>query len=463
MSVSEPMPPKSTIDPTAGARMAALKRYNILDTERDAVFDGIAELAAALLDAPIAVVNFIADDRQWFKAEIGIGQRELPLEVSICRFALPERGIFVVPDLMCDDRFSGNPLVAVAEGLRFYAGTVLESQGVPIGTVCVLDNKPRVHGITDAQRRGLAALAVQAMAALERSAAAGRDRFKLSLSEALLARDDADEMMSVAARMIGEYLGVAQVGFGIVEDTQDYATVRQDWNDGRMPSITGRRRLDDFGIDRVALLRAGRTLVIDDIHVEDHGNRAVAVAPYELAVRSVLTVPLVRDGALAAVLFVHHPDARAWGDDEVALVEDCAGRLWSAVMRARADARVRAQADELASIFAAAPVGLCVLDLELRYVRMNERLAEFSGVSAANYIGKTPEETLPQFEGQGAPILQRVLAGESVMGAEYVGEVPGRPGAIRAWRANLVPLRNGDEIIGIAVAADEITDEKEAA
>ena len=73
MSVSEPMPPKSTVDPTAAARMAALRRYNILDTERDAVFDGIAELAAAVLDAPIAVVNFIADDRQWFKAEIGIG------------------------------------------------------------------------------------------------------------------------------------------------------------------------------------------------------------------------------------------------------------------------------------------------------------------------------------------------------------------------------------------------------
>ena len=460
------LPQQQTVaaDTRAAARMAALKRYNILDTERDAVFDGIAELAATLLDAPIAVVNFIADDRQWFKAEIGIGQRELPLDVSICRVALPERGIFVVPDLTRDERFSGNPLVTVAEGLRFYAGAVLEAEGVPIGTVCVLDNSPRIDGISDAQRRGLEALSVQAMAALERSAAAARDRFKLSLSEALLEHDDADDMMSVAARMIGEHLGISQVGFGMVDSAGDHATVGQAWTDGRMPSISGRWRLDDFGQDRVALLKAGRTLAIDDIHMEDRGKRAVAEAPYALAIRSVLTVPLVRDGALVAVLFVHHPDARVWRDDEVALVQDCAARLWNAVLRARADARFRAQANELESIFAAAPVGLCVLDLELRYVRMNERLAEFSGVSAAEYIGKTPEETLPQFEGQGAPILQRVLAGEAVMGAEYVGEMPGRPGAIRAWRANLVPLRNGDdEIIGITVAADEITDEKDAA
>ena len=471
MSDLEPLLRTVDADQGAAKRMAALKRYNILDTERDAVFDGIAELAAAFFDAPITIVNFIADDRQWFKAEIGIGQRELPLDVSICRFALPERGIVVVPDLTRDDRFSGNPIVTVAEGVRFYAGIVLESDGVPIGTVCVLDTKPRANGITDAQRRGLEALAVQAMAALERSAAAGVDRFKLSLSEALLVRDDTDDVMSVAARMIGEYLDVAQVGFGIVEPAQEYATVGQEWTDGRMPSISGRWLLDDFGQDRVALLKAGRTLAIDDIHVEDRGNRVVAEAPYALAIRSVLTVPLVRDKALVAVLFVHHPDARVWRGDEIQLVEDCAARLWSAILRARADAllldseaKARARADELDAIYNAAPVGLCVLDLELRYVRMNERLAEFSGVAAAEYIGKTPEETLPQFEGQGAPILQRVLAGESVMGAEYVGEMPGRPGVIRAWRANLIPLRGGDdEIIGIAVAADEITDEKEAA
>ena len=70
------------------ARLDALSGYAILDTPREADFDDIARLAAAVFEAPIAVVNLIADGRQWFKAEIGIGTRELPLEVSICAHAI---------------------------------------------------------------------------------------------------------------------------------------------------------------------------------------------------------------------------------------------------------------------------------------------------------------------------------------------------------------------------------------
>jgi GAF domain-containing protein len=108
-------------------RLAALDRYDILDTEREAAFDDIAELASVIFEAPIAVVNLVADGRQWFKAEIGIGARELPLDVSICSHAILQRGVFVVPDLTADARFECNPLVKAAGGLRFYAGALLET------------------------------------------------------------------------------------------------------------------------------------------------------------------------------------------------------------------------------------------------------------------------------------------------------------------------------------------------
>jgi len=149
------------------ARLAALERCGVLDTDREPAFDGIAELAAHIFDAPIAVVNFVASDRQFFKAEVGIGKRELPLDVSICRHALLQPGLFVVPDLAGDARFSANPLVQVEGGLRFYAGALLEADGLPIGTVCVLDTQPRPEGVTARQGQALRTLAQQTMAQLE--------------------------------------------------------------------------------------------------------------------------------------------------------------------------------------------------------------------------------------------------------------------------------------------------------
>lgn len=113
-------------------------------------------------------MDFVARDRQWFKAEVGIGQRELPLDVSICRHAILQPSLFVVPDLTQDPRFAANPLVNIADGLRFYAGAPLQTQeGVAIGTVCVLDKQPRPDGLTERQERMLKALARQVMSELE--------------------------------------------------------------------------------------------------------------------------------------------------------------------------------------------------------------------------------------------------------------------------------------------------------
>ena len=121
-------------------RVAALESYAILDTPAEADFDDIALLAAQALDAPIAVINLIASDRQWFKAQVGLGVREMPLDVSICAQALLQDDFMVVPDTRQDPRFIDNPLVTADNGLRFYAGALLRApSGVPIGTLCVLD------------------------------------------------------------------------------------------------------------------------------------------------------------------------------------------------------------------------------------------------------------------------------------------------------------------------------------
>jgi two-component sensor histidine kinase len=165
-------------------RLAALMRYHVLDTPPEPDFDNITRVASLTCKAPIAIVNLIADERQWFKSEIGLGVRETPLDISICAKAILQPDLFVVPDTTKDSRFDCNPLVAGEPYLRFYAGARLDTpEGLPLGTVCVLDFKPRPDGLTAEQAEILRALARQAMTHLElRRALEARDLLSRELS-----------------------------------------------------------------------------------------------------------------------------------------------------------------------------------------------------------------------------------------------------------------------------------------
>ncbi len=149
-------------------RLAALRSYGILDTPPERAFDDIVALAGQLLDAPIVAVNLIDANRQWFKSEIGLGVREMPLDDSICKFALLEAERMVILDTREDSRFNCNPLVTGGPGLRFYAGELLRSgSGMPLGTLCVLDTAPRPQGLTPLQAQALKTLAQQVQTQLE--------------------------------------------------------------------------------------------------------------------------------------------------------------------------------------------------------------------------------------------------------------------------------------------------------
>ena len=150
------------------ARLAVLDSYGILDTPPERSFDDVVRLVSQLLAAPIVAVNLIARGRQWFKSEIGLSMREMPLDDSICRFALLEEEQLIVPDTREDPRFRCNPLVTKDAGLRFYAGALLKTRdGVPLGTLCVLDDKPRPQGLSEQEQFVLATLAHQVMSQIE--------------------------------------------------------------------------------------------------------------------------------------------------------------------------------------------------------------------------------------------------------------------------------------------------------
>jgi signal transduction histidine kinase len=143
------------------ARLAALRSYDILDTEAEGSFDDVVHLAADLCDAPIALVSLVDEDRQWFKACCGLDAQQTPRCDSFCGHAIvASDGLFEVANALEDPRFFDNPLVAGAPHIRFYAGKPLvDEQGYRLGTLCVIDRRPRQ--LTDRQHRGLEALASQ--------------------------------------------------------------------------------------------------------------------------------------------------------------------------------------------------------------------------------------------------------------------------------------------------------------
>lgn len=147
-------------------RLAALDSYNVLDTPREQDFDDLALLASTICGTPIAVVNLIGEGRQFFKAEIGLGVRETPLDSSFCARAILEDDFLVIPDATRDSRFKNNPLVTGEPHIRFYAGALLKSDDdLAIGTICVLGYEAKE--ITVAQQNSLKALARQVMSHLE--------------------------------------------------------------------------------------------------------------------------------------------------------------------------------------------------------------------------------------------------------------------------------------------------------
>jgi signal transduction histidine kinase len=148
------------------ARLAALDSYDVLDTADEAAFTNLAELAAALLGTPIALISLADAERQWFKARVGLDAASTPRAISFCGHVVYERATMLVPDAHTDDRFADNPLVTGAPHVRFYAGAPLATQsGHVLGTLCAIDNEPRA--ITEGQKRQLELLAAQVVSQLE--------------------------------------------------------------------------------------------------------------------------------------------------------------------------------------------------------------------------------------------------------------------------------------------------------
>jgi serine/threonine-protein kinase len=167
-----------SVPPNEEARLAALHKYRILDTDPEQGFDDLAYLASHVCGTPIALITLVDADRQWFKSKVGLSIQETARNISFCAHTIMQTDLFLVKDALQDERFAGSPLVCADPHVRFYAGIPLvDPEGHALGAMCVMDRVPRQ--LNPDQVTALAALSRLVLLQLEHR------RDLLSLKDAL--------------------------------------------------------------------------------------------------------------------------------------------------------------------------------------------------------------------------------------------------------------------------------------
>lgn len=180
------------------ARLAVLRGFGILDTPSEQSFDDITELTSEICDVPICLVSFVEDNRQWFKSKIGLDVSETPFEQSICAHAVFQNEFLEIQDTTLDPRTADNTLCMGDKPMRFYAGAVLRtSTGIPLGSLCVIDYKPRV--LTKLQRKALQTHASHVVRLLELKVALETE---LALKPILAAKTDDLNAIKIELRSV---------------------------------------------------------------------------------------------------------------------------------------------------------------------------------------------------------------------------------------------------------------------
>ena len=187
------------------SRLAALKKFEILDTFSEKEFDDITLLASQVCGTPIALISLIDENRQWFKSKVGLSKVETSREVSFCAHAINNNELFEVQNALKDERFADNPLVTGELNVRFYAGMPLTtSDGLNLGTLCVLDHVPRK--LDDNQLQAMESLSRLVMRLIEgRLQDIQQSRVEVELTEQRAALNESNERVHLA-------LSVAKLG-----------------------------------------------------------------------------------------------------------------------------------------------------------------------------------------------------------------------------------------------------------
>ncbi|MBN4097961.1 HWE histidine kinase domain-containing protein [Methylobacterium sp. OT2] len=424
-------------------RLEALAATGILDTPPEAEFDDIAQLAALVCNTPVALVSLVAEDRQWFKAQVGFPLCETALNASVCAYTLAAPDLLTIPDLTVDPRTRDNPLVTGEPFIRFYAGAPLrDADGQVLGSLCVIDHEPRPGGLTDRQADALRRLARQVMTVM-------RER-RLNAEM----RTTRDALRTSQERLAFAFAASGSLGWW-------------DWDIPANRLYAGEQFARMYGVDpKEAAKGAPLAAFVDGIHPDDRSwvgeriqNALDTGGEFSEEYRL-----LRADGTLTWV----YARGRCFLDDDgrplryPGVAVDITARKLADAARAVGEARLK-------SIMETVPVGILLAEAPSGRILMgNQRLAEILGHDTLYAPSSDAYGAFVAFHEDGRRVegheypLARITAGECKRAALEV--LYQRPGGARCWimiTGEAVEDERGSTV-GAVCAVSDIDDRKAA-
>ncbi len=305
--------------------------------------------------------------------------------------------------------------------------------------------------------------------------------FLYDLLQRLRKLTDPEAIQWEAVKSLGDYLKVDRAMWFDVDLERGVVTISRNWNRNDVGSMVGEYSIDEFASPTFqSTMRAGEPIAIADVMI-DPLTASYSDNYQQAGVRAFASIPCLDDkGRWVITLHLNtHQNVRIWRDDEIQLMQTLVTQLWSFVAQARSMMALRAQEEktraaqaivqqqlgEIESIYQMAPVGLCFVDTDLRYVRINEQLAQTNGLRVAEHIGKTFREVLPEVADLIESTYRQVVeSGEPIIDLEVTGSNRAQPEVERCWLASFYPQTDDQgRVIGVNNVVQEITDRKIAA
>ncbi|MET0858329.1 MAG: PAS domain-containing protein, partial [Telluria sp.] len=234
--------------------------------------------------------------------------------------------------------------------------------------------------------------------------------FQLDMADRIRDLADPEQIAVVASEMLGRWLEAERVIYAEVNDDGETFLIGREWRKEGVASVTGElRRLDDFGPQMIAQLRAGQTVVIDDVR-SDPRTRAHADAYASVGVMANLGVPLVKSGRLVAVLNVHRAAPSEWAEASIELTRETADRTWTALQSARARAELQAERDQSRHILGNMIEGFMLLDSDWRVLQINAEALAIGARAEHEVLGRNHLDVWPTAAGTELENLYRKVA-----------------------------------------------------